>query len=271
MFTCKFCKEVFTFEKASQAGGHVRNCIANPNRSKGYLAMQEKARKRSSSKHLDSDTRYKANPKYCMGCSKEIEYEKRDNIFCNHSCSAIYNNTKRKSSINVREVVKKQKPPQFKVEWKCPVCTTVLVLNKSEADKRKYCSGRCRNKVNNMIYTGVVSKAEKKLYTRLRSEFPHLEILQNNRKVLNGLELDLYIPSLQIGIEWNGIYHYKKVHRDNSYERIQSSDKKKELLCIELGINLIVVKDLTSNKKQVDRLIEEVVYKIKKCSCSSMD
>lgn len=37
------------------------------------------------------DSYYK-NPKTCKYCGKIIPYEKRDNDFCNHSCSASFNN-----------------------------------------------------------------------------------------------------------------------------------------------------------------------------------
>jgi len=37
----------------------------------------------------------KYKTKSCKYCGKEIEYEKRRNTFCNHSCSAAYNNDKR--------------------------------------------------------------------------------------------------------------------------------------------------------------------------------
>ena len=35
---------------------------------------------------------YLVNPKHCKYCGKEISYEKRNNDFCSHSCSASYNN-----------------------------------------------------------------------------------------------------------------------------------------------------------------------------------
>ena len=35
---------------------------------------------------------YEQNPKYCKYCGEIILYEKRENDFCSHSCSASYNN-----------------------------------------------------------------------------------------------------------------------------------------------------------------------------------
>lgn len=45
--------------------------------------------------HIKSPTtksKYNTNPKKCKFCGKIIPYEKRANDFCNHSCSASYNN-----------------------------------------------------------------------------------------------------------------------------------------------------------------------------------
>ena len=36
--------------------------------------------------------KYEENPKQCKHCGKDIPFEKRDNDFCNRSCSASYNN-----------------------------------------------------------------------------------------------------------------------------------------------------------------------------------
>lgn len=36
--------------------------------------------------------KYDLNPNFCKCCGKKIEYEKRHNIYCSHSCSAIVNN-----------------------------------------------------------------------------------------------------------------------------------------------------------------------------------
>ena len=35
---------------------------------------------------------YYKNPKYCKYCGQELPFEKRNNDFCSHSCSASYNN-----------------------------------------------------------------------------------------------------------------------------------------------------------------------------------
>ncbi len=44
--------------------------------------------------------KYNENPNVCLNCGKSLPYEKRQNKFCNHSCNAIYNNSKRRKKIN---------------------------------------------------------------------------------------------------------------------------------------------------------------------------
>lgn len=56
----------------------------------------------------------------------------------------------------------------------------------------------------------------------------------NNRKILGGKELDIYIPGLNIAIEYNGaIWHSEKYGRD------RHAMNKKRVRCLELGIRLI--------------------------------
>jgi very-short-patch-repair endonuclease len=73
----------------------------------------------------------------------------------------------------------------------------------------------CRNKHNNQFICGSRSKAEQLLENSLKNEFPKLQISTNDRHVLEGKELDFYIPELKTAIEWNGIFHQKAVKGDD--------------------------------------------------------
>ena len=76
-------------------------------------------------------------------------------------------------------------------------------------------------------------------------------ILQNNRTVLNGRELDIYIPELKIGIEFDGTYwhadprFYDKdfIIMNRTAEEIWERDKEKSRLCENIGIKLIRIKE----------------------------
>ena len=142
------------------------------------------------------------------------------------------------------------------VDFTCPVCGKHLHLTPFQANKRKYCSGHCRNMVNNMKINGNRSKAEKMLENMLKVKFPQLAFNINDRTILEGLELDFYFPSINLAIEWNGIFHYKNV--GHNFELIKQKDAKKMQLCKDKNIELYIVKDLTSSTKFIKQQINKI-------------
>jgi len=55
----------------------------------------------------------------------------------------------------------------------------------------------------------------------------------NNRKILDGQELDIFIPDFNIALEMNGLYWHSEVYLEKDYH------KKKTLKCLERGICLL--------------------------------
>lgn len=79
-----------------------------------------------------------------------------------------------------------------------------------------------------------ISKAEKEIFEYITQL--GLTAEQNNRKVLNGKELDIYIPSKMIAIEFNGVYwHSETMGKDRNYHH------SKWLAAKEAGIQLIQI------------------------------
>lgn len=79
------------------------------------------------------------------------------------------------------------------------------------------------------------------------------ELVRNDRKILSGKEIDIYIPEKKIAIEFNGIYwHSEVVGRNRNYHH----DKWKK--CKEQGIQLITVweDDWRDQRVIVERMIE---------------
>lgn len=56
---------------------------------------------------------------------------------------------------------------------------------------------------------------------------------ENNRKILKGKELDIYVPTYNLAIEYNGLYWHSEEHIDNNYH-LNKTD-----LCESQGIKLI--------------------------------
>lgn len=62
---------------------------------------------------------------------------------------------------------------------------------------------------------------------------------------LEGLEIDIFIPELKIGFEYNGVQHYKPVSHwggEESFRRQQDRDKRKKELCKQNNVELIIIK-----------------------------
>jgi hypothetical protein len=74
--------------------------------------------------------------------------------------------------------------------------------------------------------------------------FPRNQVLHCKRpKELDGMELDIYIPELKLGIEYNGVQHYKEMKHWGGIEslvKIKKRDARKKRLCNKYGINLVV-------------------------------
>lgn len=61
------------------------------------------------------------------------------------------------------------------------------------------------------------------------------------------LSIDFYIPSVKIGIECQGIQHFKPIERyggDNAYAKQIQRDELKQKICKNNGIHLIYYSDL---------------------------
>ena len=62
------------------------------NRKAMRVAVERGALLKANERHYLKQKLYKENPKLCKNCSREMEYEQRNNIFCSRSCSTSYNN-----------------------------------------------------------------------------------------------------------------------------------------------------------------------------------
>lgn len=83
---------------------------------------------------------------------------------------------------------------------------------------------------------------------------------------LEGLEIDIYIPELKLGFEYNGIQHYKPVEHwggEKSLKKQQMRDKRKQQLCNQNDVKLIIIKydeqlskDLILSKIPIEYLVK---------------
>lgn len=85
--------------------------------------------------------------------------------------------------------------------------------------------------------------SETLLYKMVQVFFPSLEVVHHYRgKELEGLEIDIWIPELKVGIEYQGIQHFEVINHwggEDGLKKRTENDKKKKKICKSLGYNLI--------------------------------
>ena len=108
--------------------------------------------------------------------------------------------------------------------------------------KHHFCSQSCAAKYHNAHKTTGTrcSKLEKWLQEQLPILYPSLEFHFNRRDAING-ELDIFIPSLKLAFELNGIFHYEPIFGPEKLVSIQNNDQRKFQACIERGIELCIL------------------------------
>jgi hypothetical protein len=81
------------------------------------------------------------------------------------------------------------------------------------------------------------------------------EIIENDRKVLNGQELDIYIPSKNIAIEFNGLYWHSELFKDKNYHLNKTE------LCEKNNIRLIHIfeDEWSLYKENIKKLLFEII------------
>ncbi len=124
------------------------------------------------------------------------------------------------------------------------------INHRSNKTKSAFCGNSCAAIYNNTHKrTGVrVSKLELWLQSQLSILYPELEILYNDKATINS-ELDIYIPSLKLAFELNGLFHYEPIYGKEKLDQIQNNDNRKFQACLEHGIELCIID--TSKQKYV--------------------
>lgn len=136
---------------------------------------------------------------------------------------------------------------QEPIKVNCKQCNKLFTKRYNQITKTEnnFCSRNCSGTYTNKHRkTGNrISKLELFLQENLSGYY----FYYNNRKICDGLELDIYIPDLKMAFEISGIVHYKPIYGEEKFQSIIEKDKLKMNRCIDKGINLIVIKD-ESNK-----------------------
>ena len=123
-----------------------------------------------------------------------------------------------------------------KYPWKCVKCNNEF---KDHIDNEH---PRCLNCYPILIG---FSKMEKEVAEFCKIYYPNL--IENDRTILNPLELDIYIPEINLAIEFNGLYWHSELNgKDKTYHL------NKYLDCKNKGIKLVqIFEDEWVNKEKI--------------------
>jgi hypothetical protein len=123
-------------------------------------------------------------------------------------------------------------------KWKCNACQCEFIDNLDDGKLP-----RCP-----ICFPYTYSKEELEILNYIKSIIPHEEIITKDRKILNGQEIDIYIPNKKIAIEYNGMYWHTELSggKDKNYHL------NKTIECEKQNIQLIhICDDEWKNKKQI--------------------
>jgi len=181
---------------------------------------------------------------------------------CNKKFTRPYGVNRTRKKINCKhtfcslECTKKYRASVF-IEKPCKYCgkkvrRKIIWIKKNNKNQNIFCNKSCAASYNNTLKRkSRRSKVEIMLFEMLKKEFPKLNIINNDKKLLDGFETDIAIPSLKLGIEWNGIIHFKPIHGQIKLNKVQSNDAKKQIIAQQKGINLIIIPDFVSTKARI--------------------
>ena len=134
--------------------------------------------------------------------------------------------------------------------FKCMTCEHEFVVNLDNGyiPHCRYC--------NSNTTPNTQSRGEKQLIEFIRDELK-VTVIEKNRTILHGREIDIYLPDFKIGIEFNGIYWHSESKRGKSYHIHKTK------LAAMAGITLLHIYDYQWYQKQ-DIVKSMIVAKLQK-------
>ena len=113
-----------------------------------------------------------------------------------------------------------------------------------------------------MPQIGEYWRSETELYYSIKEAFKGTEVKQHFSPIwLDRQHLDVYLPEYNIGVEYQGIQHYKPIDffgGEDAFLKVQERDARKKRLCEENGCFLLYVNEGYS----LNEVIEQISQKI---------
>jgi len=214
MKKCEICGE--TFEKHSLYANHVRWKHKKPSTENLSKAMIKNLEKRFGKWIIETVK--------CFHCDNliEIKYRegnKKEKYFCSRSCANKRNHSKETKEKISKTTLKNWENDEFREK----------TLKQFQTDNNKRFS----------------SKGEREIREKLKIVFGDNVLAHRNIKLNENLSkaVDIQIKEQNVIIEYDGIWHFKKVKEEHNFELQQMKDKLLNEYCIKNKIKLIRIKE----------------------------
>jgi hypothetical protein len=146
---------------------------------------------------------------------------------------------------------------RYLTDLSCLSCNNIFSISQHLA--------QVRNKSNHIICTicnpilKYTSKGEIELYEFIKQNYAG-KIITNSRSIIGPLELDIYLPELNLAFEFNGLYWHSEMEKDKKYHL------NKTKLCNEKNIQLIHIyeDDWLYKESIIKSRLKNLLYKSKR-------
>jgi len=187
----------------------------------------------SKTEYVNKQTKVKYN------CNKHGEIEQYPTLLLKHGCPYCSGRGISKHSqisfINIANAVHDYKYDYTKTNFvRMSDDVTIVCKIHGEFIQRAGNHIHLKNGCPQCVYCQTSSKEQINLTNYIKSNYNDM-ILENDRKILDGKEIDIYLPDLKLGIEYHGIYW----HLETVVGKLYHYNKWK--LANEKGIRLIQV------------------------------
>lgn len=101
-----------------------------------------------------------------------------------------------------------------------------------------------------------MSIAENEIVEFIQSILPNEELILNSRKIISPKEIDIYIESKKIAIEFNGTYWHCSYNQPSNYHQLKSIE------CLQKGIRLIHIFEYEWHNKETKEKIKSFLINL---------
>jgi len=164
------------------------------------------------------------NPFYAI--KKSIVFEAKHNRgrckYCSETCS--------RQARKIKKMVS------------CTNCGKDFFKIPSAITKNNFCSQSCNATYANKNKSHGTRRSKLEIYLeqQLTNLYPNLHIDYNKKDAISS-ELDIYIPSLKLAFELNGIFHYEPIYGSDKLNQIKDNDISKSKACLDNQIDLCII------------------------------